>query len=432
VPGTATIVGSDGSTYANLSSGIGIKVAPSVPTATYTLNVFNAAGTAAAASPSVTVAVAPGTWSALNTNTFAALRGATVTALDNGKVLIAGGIDVTTGAPVKTVYLCDATGACVAKTGAAGMVLERAFHTAVKIGAAPSNAGKVLLAGGYTVPASPGPATPTPSAEFYDPATDTFASTTVLPVTARARHVAVLLDNRNVLIAGGSNGPDDLSSANDLSSAVLYDAGAAPPLATSVPTPMAQQRKNFTGTLLGNGNVLLVGGKTSDLTAELFIPASGGSFSSAGALPAGEDKRSHTAVMIAGASTNAGKVLISGGLTGSGAGVPSATQFLYSPGPGTFASIASLATARSNHAAISLPTDSVLICGGTSGGGNTLKSCERYDPATGTGSQLPTAPMIEARKDFGLARISISSLVEILAVGSPASPMTFAEAYNSN
>ena len=42
-----------------------------------------------------------------------------------------------------------------------------------------------------------------------------------------------------------------------------------------------------------------------------------------------------------------------------------------------------MATARSGHAAISLSTDSVLICGGTDGT-NDLKSCERYDPASGT------------------------------------------------
>ena len=66
-----------------------------MPTATYTLNVFNAAGTAASTAPSATVSVAPGFWSSLNTTTFAGLRGVTVTALDNGKMLIAGGVDGT-------------------------------------------------------------------------------------------------------------------------------------------------------------------------------------------------------------------------------------------------------------------------------------------------------------------------------------------------
>ena len=425
VSGAATIVGSDGSMYSNLVSGIGVQVAPTVPTTTYSLQVSNAAGTPAASVPTATVTATLGTWSALNNNTFAALRGATVTALDNGKVLIAGGLDET-DTPVNTVILCDASGACVKRTSpAGGMVSARAFHSAVKVGsAAPNNGGKVLLAGGYT---AAGPATPTALAEFYDPATDTFAGTIAI-TGARARHVAVLLgDGRNVLIAGGTSG------ASDLSSAMKYDAGAAPPVAATVSNAMAQQRASFTGTLLGSGKVLIVGGKTGDLTAELFDPAAGaGTFSSTGALPAGEDKRSHTAVLISGASTNSGNVLISGGVKGAGGGTPSSTQFLYGPGPGTFASVVPMATARSNQAAISLSTDSVLICGGTDGT-NLLKSCERFDPSTSNGTQYPTAPLMEARRDFGLAPITISSLVEVLAaVGTPLTPMVFAETYNPN
>ena len=424
VPGTARIVGTDGSMYSNLVTGIGVQVAPTAPTTTYSLQVSNAAGAAAASVPTATVTAASGTWSQLNNNTFDVLVGATVTALDNGKVLIAGGLDGIGGAPVKTAILCDATGACVRKTATLGtaMVYARAFHTAVKIGnSAPNNAGKVLLAGGYT---AAGPATPTALAEFYDPATDTFSSTTAI-TGARARHVAVLLgDGRNVLIAGGTDG------ASDLSSAIKYDAGAATPVA-SVSNAMAQQRASFTGTWLpASGKVLIVGGKTGNLTAELFDPAGAGAFSSTGALPAGEDKRSHTAVLIGGASINSGKVLISGGVNGVGGGTPSSTQFLYTPGSGTFDPTSfPMATARSNHAAISLSTDSVLICGGTDGT-NTLKTCERYDPASG--NQFPTAPLMEVRRDFGLAPITISSLVEILAAGGPATVMIFAETYNPN
>src|SRR5882762_3941836 len=378
VPGTATIVGTDGSMYSNLVSGGGVQVAPTVPTTTYSLQVSNAAGAPAASVPTATVSAASGTWSQLNNNTFLVLIGATVTALDNGKVLIAGGLDGIGGAPVNTAILCDATGACVQKTG---MVSARAFHTAVKIGnSAPNNARKVLLAGG----------------------TD----------------------------SGGSN----------LSSAIMYDAGAATPVAASVSNTMSVPRASFTGTLLGSGSVLIVGGKTgtlpSDRTADLFDPTGSGSFSPTGALPAGEDKRSHTAVLIGGASTNFGKVLISGGVNGAanaGNGTPSSTQFLYTPGSGTFTAAPTMATARSNHAAISLSTYSVLICGGTDGT-NDLKSCERYDPSSGTGlgTQYPTAPLMEARRDFGLAPITISSLVEILAVGTAITPSIFAETYNPN
>jgi hypothetical protein len=425
--GSAMIVGDDGSTYANVISGSSVQVAPTKPTTVYTLRVANAAGLAAATAPSVTVKLVTGTWSTLNTNTFAALRGATVTALDNGKVLIAGGVDLN-GAPTNAAYVCDATGACAAKTGlAAGMTSARAYHTAVKVqSGAPNNVGKVLLAGGYTA-LSPA-VTVTASAEFYDPATDSFATTTALSGSARARHIAVLLDSRNILIAGGNDGTTDLSTA------IKYDAGTAPPTVTSTVSGMTQPRANFTGTLLNTGKVLIVGGVTGNVTAELFDPlASTIAFNATGTLPAGEDKRFHTATLLTGISQNAGKVFISGGMTGAVAGTPSSTQLLYTASSGTFASAPALMTSRSNHAAISLSSFNVLICGGTSNGTDTLKNCEVYDHGSVPGNQLSTGPMIEARKDFGLAPITISSIVEILAAGGTVStPMKFAETYNLN
>jgi len=394
-----------------------------VPTATYSLQVSNAAGALAAPVPTATVNAASGIWSQLNNIVFDVRRGATVTALDNGKVLIAGGMDPTS--PDKTARLCDATGACVSRT----MVTPRAFHTAVKVGSGP-NAGKVLLTGGYT---AAGPATPTSSAEFYDPVADAFANTTAVTTgtvtAARARHIAVFFSTTTILIAGGTDG------ATDLNTAIKYDISTASPTTANASNTMKQQRASFTATPLGSGSVLIVGGKTgpllTDRTAELFDPTSA-MFSDTGALLPGEDKRSHTAVLIGGASANSGKVLISGGVTGGG--TPSSTQFLYTPGSGVFDAVVSLATARSNHAAISLFSDSVLICGGTSDGTNMLSSCERFDPAPSSGQQFPTASMLDPRKDFGLAQITISSLVEILAGGGTASTPTraFAETYNPN
>jgi hypothetical protein len=413
VPGTATVVGSDGSTYANLTTLTPITVVPTLATTTYTLNVVNGAGTPAATAPTATITVvaAPGTWSALNDVTFTVRRGATVTALSSGKVLIAGGAD-TTG-PLNSAVLCDATGACAAKT----MGSARAFHTAVTIGGAGPNSGRVLLAGGFSTNLT----TATTSAEFFDPVSESFANTTAITTstvtTARARHIAVVLaDMSTVLIAGGT-----ADGTTNQSSAIKYLAGVAAPTTANVSNAMVQgARASFTGTLIGT-TVLIVGGQAGNLTAELFDPAVGsGTFASTGALPTGEDKRSHTAVLIEGISSLAGKVLISGGVTGGT--TRTATQFLYNPPPtGTFTPVVSLGTARSNHAAISLPnsSDMILICGGTDGT-NTLSSCERYDPASGTGSMVGTRSMLEPRMDFGLAKMTISSILEYVAAGSPA------------
>jgi hypothetical protein len=399
---------------------------------TYTLTVTNLAG--ATVTAAATATIVPGSWSELNNLGASARKGVTVTALDNGKVLIAGGTN-TTGTPLGTAVVCDATGKCDPTTNA--MTVPRAFHTAVKIGQATpaaSNAGKVLIAGGYT---AAGPATPTTAAEFYDPSTNSFAS--VNPITtpgpggvadARARHVAVLLgDNRTVLIAGGMDG-----AAAPLSSAVKYDAGAATPAASDVAGPMKRARADFTATLLNTGHVLVVGGKVGDLAAELFDPAAGsGTFNlTTNSLPSGQDKRAQTAVLIHG--LNEGRVVISGGLTGAGAGTASSSQVLYDPGSnpalGTFVAVAALRAARSNHAATSLTTNHVLLCGGTDGT-STLASCERYDPDTG--SQFPTGRMLQPRRDFGLARINIGGLGEELAAGgTDSASMTVAETYNLN
>src|SRR5205814_7902621 len=208
----------------------------------YTLTVTNLAG--ATASATATATIAPGSWFLLSQNAAEARQGVTVTALDNGKVLIAGGATAA-GTPLNTAVLCDVNGSCTPPPGTLTMNFPRAFHTAVKIpSGAPNNGGKVLLAGGYT---AANLTTPTVTAEFYDPATNTFSTTTDITTgtvtAARARHIAVLLDSSHVLIAGGTNGTTDLSTA------INYDAGtAATPTVANVGSSMAQARSNFTGT----------------------------------------------------------------------------------------------------------------------------------------------------------------------------------------
>src|SRR5205814_4260976 len=136
----------------------------------YTLTVTNLAG--ATATATATATIAPGSWFLLNQNNAEARQGVTVTALDNGKVLIVGGASAA-GTPSATAVVCDVTGIC---TSTSAMNFPRAFHTAVKIPlSAPINGGKVLLAGGYT---AANLTTPTMKAEFFDPGTNSFTTTT--------------------------------------------------------------------------------------------------------------------------------------------------------------------------------------------------------------------------------------------------------------
>src|SRR5262245_60826023 len=105
--------------------------------------------------------------------------------------------------------------------------------------------GQVLVAGGYgadwcTIEAS---------AERYDRATGVWTATGSM-TTPRAEHTATLLPNGQVLVAGGAFG---LASAD----AELYDPATGVWTATgSMTTP----REDHTATLLPNGQVLVAGG----------------------------------------------------------------------------------------------------------------------------------------------------------------------------
>ncbi|HZX96112.1 MAG TPA: hypothetical protein VFE90_16445 [Myxococcales bacterium] len=431
VPGTATITGNDGSSFTGLISGTPLAIAPSVTTI-YTLKVANAAGLAAATAPTATVTVTTGTWASFNTVEPSLRIGATVTPLTNGKVLVAGGHNGTGGAPTNSVLVCTTAGLCAVPAGATKVMGSgRAFHTATVLTAG-VHTGQVLLAGGFIDAALTNATT---TADFYDPATDNLTPTTALS-SSRARHIATLLgDGSTVLVAGGT-----ADGTNGLNTAFKYAAGIATPTITALGS-MNQSRLGATATLLGStatSSVLVVGGVTGIRTNELFDPTSGanGAFTltGAGTMPAGEDKRFHTATLI-GTGANAGKVLISGGTTGAAAGTPTATQFLWSTG-GTVTAAPSLRTPRSNHAAATLSNNNVLLCGGSSTGSNTIASCDVYDPSAGTGSVVPTASMLVPRKDFGIAPITIATIPEVFAAGGTTAATgfgsPFAEVFNPN
>jgi hypothetical protein len=135
-----------------------------------------------------------------------------------------------------------------------------------------------------------------------------------------------------------------------------------------------------------------------------------------------EDKSWHTAVAL-----RSGKVLVSGGRTGAGAGTPSATSWLYDPIAGTFASTASLQTARGHHSSVRLGDGRVLVCGGGGTSGD-LASCELCDAAGAAVS--PTLPMLQPRVDFGLVPITVAGIPSVLAVTGSLGTATFAELYN--
>jgi hypothetical protein len=93
------------------------------------------------------------------------------------------------------------------------------------------------------------------STEVYDPISGTFAQVAAMG-SGRGNHAATLLPDGKVLVAGGWGGEHNDSV---LPSAELYDPTGE---SFSVTGPMAVPRAYHTATLLRDGKVLVVGGRT--------------------------------------------------------------------------------------------------------------------------------------------------------------------------
>jgi large repetitive protein len=121
---------------------------------------------------------------------------ATATLLNNGKVLIAGGLDSNHPLPINSVELYDPSSNSFAPAASLpSMNTARGSATATLL-----FSGKVLIAGGV------GPSfSSLDSLELYDPSTNSFAPAASLLTMNMARDgaIAALLPNGEVLIAGG-------------------------------------------------------------------------------------------------------------------------------------------------------------------------------------------------------------------------------------
>jgi hypothetical protein len=271
--------------------------------------------------------------------------GHTATLLPNGKVLIAGGGPRISGAgySIASAELYDVATGTFEATGS--MAVERTYHTATLL-----NNGKVLIAGGLRrTLGSSGLDDDFPiGAELYDPSTGTFTATgnmiagiadtaTLLtngqvlitrsdpdgrlpvqvfseiydPLTGlfspmgnmvgvSTAPTATLLQNGKVLIAGGDFGDGDGGSPL----AQLFDPATGVFVATG---NMIRGREQNTATLLPDGTVLFAGGHDIDqfsAMGEIYDPATG-AFGSTVSMPTGREL--HTATLL-----NDGTVLITG------------------------------------------------------------------------------------------------------------------------
>jgi hypothetical protein len=291
----------------------------------------------------------------------------TATVLQNGQVLIAGGIGYG-AAFVPTCELYNPNTGTFSKTG--NLNIPRFSHTATLL-----NNGTVLIAGGLVD--NSGTSTETATAELYNPSTGTFALTGSMTV-ALSGHTATLLGSGMVLIAGGEGPPPVGYPA----AAELYN-----------PTPgtfsntgnLNTPRSSHTATILNDGTVLIAGGEANTSeglslysSGEIYNPTSGAFTTTTGSMNVAS--AGHSAILL-----STGQILIAAGSGGTNGDTPLARTELYNPTNQTFTLSGSLSTARQYFSATLLSNGQVLLAGG---GGTTqvIGTGELYNPTAGTTS----------------------------------------------
>ena len=314
------------------------------------------------ASPvSIALAQSSGTFTA--TGSMITPRGThTATLLNNGKVLIAGGVTTSLVITPNSVYpqqtalasaeIYDPSTSIFTATGS--MTTARTSHSATLL---PD--GRVLIAGGSGIPQAPSEQ-PLLSAEIYDPSSETFSATGNLVATPYGwRPSATLLRDGRVFVAGQPT-------------AQLYDPVTGMFAATA---PYVNPAPGYMecAVLLVDGRVLLTGGGDNGGWSELYDPIND-SFSLTGSMNFWGDV--YTATLL-----TSGKVLFVGNEENDG--TPADAE-VFDPSVLTFTRLPSAAADHEYAAAALLPDGSVLITGGQFPGGDGEAVSEIYTPATST------------------------------------------------
>jgi WD40 repeat protein len=289
----------------------------------------------------------------------------TATLLNDGKVLIVGGMEEQERSSGTAEVYDPATGTFT-ETG--NLKHKRVGQTATLL-----KDGRVLIAGGSNEIFFLGALR---TAEIYDPATGEFTETGDMNIP-RLGHRATLLPDGKVLLTGGQLGDESKTA-----SAELYDPATG--LFTRAPD-MNFPRSDHTMTLLTNGKVLIVGGAINFIrskgevvtpTSELYDPATN-SFVRAGNLSI--ERYKHSAVLLPD-----GRVLIVGGSNSMMYRGRYASAEIYDPATGAFALTGNMRSSRYKirDAAVLLKDGKVMVAGGG-------PRVEVYDTATGIFSAVP-------------------------------------------
>jgi N-acetylneuraminic acid mutarotase len=274
--------------------------------------------------------------------------------LDDGRVLVVGGCS--------TEY----TFSCMLGTGAdlydpqsgSWKVAKPVLSFRQSLCATLLQDGRVLVAGGFDN------LTNHTSIEIYDPKADAWSSPLAVLSTPRNKATATTLKNGKVLIAGGTDGIKVLDTID------LFDPATG--TMKTLSAKLSQPRWLHTATRLADGRVLFVGG-ACDLqlpacdvaNADLYDPATDK------VVPAGSPGtgvRYHTTTLLLD-----GRALVTGGL---GAKTRS---LLFDAATLSWGTTADMTTGRVDHAA-ALLGERVIVTGGMDKSDVALSSVEAYTP----------------------------------------------------
>jgi hypothetical protein len=286
----------------------------------------------------------------------------TATKLRDGNVLIVGGVGIVQDqrTSLRSSEVFDVESETFPQNLIGVTDKARASHTATMLTAS----GKVLVVGGGIYDAQ-NIVTYHDSAEVYDPSTNTWTVANNSMGAQRAFHTTTELDPNadqgKVLVTGGSDATGPLKTVE------IYD----PVDNQFYPNPdplMAVNRTHHCAVLLRNGEVLVAGGTTTNDVAdvnagvEIYSSGLGGAFGGfrQQTLNLTNARMDHTCTLLDGT----GDVLVAGGLTGSGQATGSGEVILirdtYSVNP-----LADpIDPARYLHAAAALGNGWVFLCGG--------------------------------------------------------------------
>ncbi|MDH5388643.1 MAG: hypothetical protein OEY06_09355 [Gammaproteobacteria bacterium] len=307
--------------------------------------------------------------------------------LNDGTILVAGGISSDVVSPA--AYLYDPVAKTWTPTGS--LNTQRAFHSATLL-----SDGKVLVAGGSTTQFV---SSQTLTAEIYDPAASTWSTTGDLTIK-RSSHTATLLQDGSVLITGGWTG-----GTAPVTSAEIYNPVAGTWAATG---SMSGARTGHTMNTLIDGKVLVAGGFNVVATnnvylqhAETYNPAMGTWSNAAGMSIA---RSYHAATMISG-----GKMLVTGGRSSMANADILASSEIYDPAADTWTSSGDMRHTRNFHTATALTDGRILIAGGQGTDGKSVATLELYKPGTNTWSW--SGSLVEARDHHTATRLSTGEVI---------------------